>query len=87
MYPTISAGDTAVTYRKTTYQVGDIIAFRTPNAHYITHRVISHSNGLYMTKGDCNRQPDAFLVHDSDIDGSVAFIIHTSIFFTDSPTR
>jgi signal peptidase I len=79
MTPTMHNGDVAVTEDKSTYHVGDVIAYRipagTPGAgHNIIHRIVGGDalNG-YNTKGDHNTWVDIWHPKPSDIVGKVWF--------------
>ena len=77
MKPIYEKGD-AIIYKKLDdlreIEVGDIIAFEKNNI-IVTHRVISHDNDIYKTKGDNNDSADYFDVTPPDILGKVEYEI------------
>lgn len=78
MSPALNVGDIAVLHRPKTIQVGDIIAFRTPEAYAETgaptiHRVAAVEDGLYRTRGDANPDEDPWLVEAGDVVGVCAW--------------
>lgn len=55
-------------------QVGDVVGYKVADDTYVTHRIISEEDGLYITKGDANEAQDLKPVHPEQIMGSVAHI-------------
>ena len=53
----IHAGDYVLIYRKSKYNIGDVITFR-KDGYYVTHRIVKkHKKGI-VTKGDANNTED-----------------------------
>lgn len=76
MFPTFQNGD--FLYLHSPLQKlysGDVIVFTVlDKADYVVHRVVSVSDQGVITRGDHNRQPDAFLVPLKQIIGRVEFV-------------
>ena len=80
MEPTYARGD-AIIYEKSKgddIEVGDVLAFRYKNL-IVTHRVISiykkEEIVNFQTKGDANKDKDAFLVPKEDVLGKVEYVV------------
>lgn len=57
MEPDISVNDLIIVHKQSTYEVGDVITFKSNNS-VVTHRVIEKNDGYYTTKGDANNTQD-----------------------------
>ena len=65
----IHAGDYILIYRKSNYNIGDVITFRKEEG-FITHRIIKKNGSTIITKGDANNTEDDE-IDDSVIEGKV----------------
>src|SRR3954452_15428572 len=55
MFPHFRTGDLALTARAASYEVGDIVAYRSqPNGAVVLHRIVHVAGGHYTFKGDNN---------------------------------
>jgi signal peptidase I len=82
MSPSLDVGDLVVTTSTSPedLSVGDIIVFHSPvNGNLICHRIISigQEDGslVFQTKGDCNEDPDPFMLSSDSIVGKVQVCI------------
>lgn len=76
MMPTLYPGDLVLTKPATTYHVGDIVAYISPEHIVVVHRIIKAlGNGCYRTKGDANPRPDPWIVCKNMIIGKVVLRI------------
>lgn len=75
MEPGISAGDAVIVDASRTIEVGDVITFEDDGEIPTTHRVIGVENGLYVTQGDANEEPDDRLVDPDSVLGEVVVTI------------
>lgn len=59
MEPNIRVNDLIIVREQDTYEVGDVISFKSGSS-VVTHRVIQKENndGYYITQGDANNTPD-----------------------------
>ncbi len=80
MKPTYDRGD-AIIYEKDKpkdIKVGDVLAFRYKGL-IVTHRVVAKYNSKntisFRTKGDANKDNDAFLVPEEDVLGVVKYVV------------
>lgn len=89
MFPYLHVGAMVITdteaydYKTTFPETGDVIVYYRHNdagmpVVEICHRMIEHTGGGYITKGDNNTDDDAWTVTNSDIVGKVVF--HTNLF-------
>lgn len=53
----IHAGDYILITKKKSYQIGDIVTYRSGN-YFITHRIIKQNGNKVVTKGDANNTAD-----------------------------
>jgi len=59
MVPNLSVGDIIVVRGQDSYQLSDIVVYRSPAySKPIVHRIIGINDGYYITKGDHNNFPD-----------------------------
>ena len=79
MQPTFFTGDLAVVRHSDSYDPGDIVAFRPPDAEPTSHGLVIHrivggsaANG-FLTQGDNRQSPDPWRTRPSDIVGRVWF--------------
>lgn len=85
MEPTISVQDVIVTRRQDTYQVGDIVTFKSNSC--ITHRIVEKTVGGYITQGDANNTPDG-AIDSNQVIGKVVRVVPQAgkvIFFLQTP--
>lgn len=69
MEPTLTAGDVAIVYRASTYEVGDVIAFAAPEGGVVIHRVVDVEGDSYVPQGDNRDRTDHWRPIDEDITG------------------
>lgn len=75
MEPTLKNGDLAVTYVRSEYRVGDVVAFPIEGA-VVIHRIAGGTAEKgFRTRGDGKHTNDWWLVPDQDIKGSLWFSI------------
>ncbi|MBP3308456.1 MAG: signal peptidase I [Clostridia bacterium] len=65
-----------VTFKKRSYEVGDIISFDTGGTKTTTHRIVGIEPEGYVTQGDANNTADDWRVPDEAVVGKVILIIH-----------
>ena len=53
----IHAGDYILIYKKSTYNVGDVVTFE-KDGYHVTHRIIKKNGNKVVTKGDANNIED-----------------------------
>jgi signal peptidase I len=59
MEPRFHTGDLAVLYARSSYHVGDIVAYRSATLHTVVmHRIVGEQAGLFTFKGDNNSWDD-----------------------------
>jgi signal peptidase len=82
MNPTLMVGDIILVRGKDTYELDDIVVYRTPLYQKpIVHRIIGMKNGNYVTKGDNNNFPDPGTiaprdgVAPEDVQGKVVIVV------------
>lgn len=77
MVGTISPGDLVVVMAQSSYEVGDVVAFRIRNGpgtgDLIIHRVVEVVPGGYVVQGDANNAPDPWRPTFSDIVGKMQY--------------
>ncbi len=73
MEPAISQNDIIIVKEEKSYELNDIVTFRSDNA-YVTHRVISKSGNSLITKGDANNAKDVSIKQE-DVIGRVVKVI------------
>jgi signal peptidase I len=76
MEPTLSTGDLAYVRRASSYEVGDIVAFRVPEGGLVIHRIVG-GNGQdgYVPQGDNKPAADEWRPTDDDVVGREAFVV------------
>ncbi len=87
MSPAIEVDDLVIIEATDSYDVGDIIAYKTENSR-VTHRVIEVKPDGYITQGDANNAPDQNLIPNKNVIGEVVYIIPKvgkAISFLQSP--
>jgi signal peptidase I len=76
MEPAFHAGDLALIRKSTTYDAGDVVAYRSRSLHVVVlHRIIAHAGSRYVLKGDNNDWVDSDEPSRADIIGKLAFRI------------
>ncbi|OGV94450.1 signal peptidase I [Microgenomates group bacterium RIFCSPLOWO2_01_FULL_46_13] len=80
MAPAIPAGSVIASLPSPSYQVGDIISFKTdgksiPVTHRLVAKLTQNSQTVYLTKGDANEEPDQQLVKTENILGKVSLTL------------
>jgi len=73
MEPAISQNDIIIVKEQRSYELNDIVTFKSDNA-YVTHRVISKSGNNIVTQGDANNAKDVSIKQE-DIIGKVVKVI------------
>jgi len=73
MEPAISQNDIIIVKEQKSYELNDIVTFKSDNA-YVTHRVISKSGNNIVTQGDANNAKDVSIKQE-DIIGKVVKVI------------
>jgi len=81
MEPVIKADSIVIVKKQQTYEVNDIITFKTQNKKEITtHRIVKKEkigkNLAFYTKGDANKSIDKEIVLENEIIGKVIFILN-----------
>lgn len=74
MTGTIDVDDMVIIHRQDSYSCGDIITYKS-NSSLVTHRIQEITDDGYITKGDANNTPDAEVVTEDKIVGSVVTVI------------
>lgn len=77
MEPVILTGSVAIVHPKSSYQVGDIITFKTGGgkSDFVTHRISEIKENELITKGDANEEVDGAAVLSNKVIGKVLFSI------------
>lgn len=76
MEPSLSVGSAVIVQPSNTYNVGDVITYRTGQNTVVTHRISSVSEeGSFFTKGDANQDVDANAILPEQVLGNVALSI------------
>ncbi|MBQ9915084.1 MAG: signal peptidase I [Clostridia bacterium] len=70
MSPEIEIDDLVVTKKQAEYHVGDIVTVDNGKS-FVTHRIIEETPEGFITKGDANNSPDAFVATNENISGKV----------------
>ncbi len=77
MEPTLYEGDMVVLHDKSTYAIGEVVAYRIPEGepgegHNVVHRIIAGDGARgYTTQGDNNSYTDVWRPTDHDVIGAV----------------
>jgi signal peptidase I len=69
MEPTLEAGDVAIVYRSSAYDVGDVVAFDAPEGAVVIHRIVDIEGDTYVPQGDNRDRPDHWRPTADDITG------------------
>jgi signal peptidase I len=69
MLPTYRGGDLVVLQRASSYEVGDVVAYRDPDIGEVFHRIIGREGDRFIMKGDNNPHEDVYHPATSDILG------------------
>ena len=75
MLPYINVGDLVIVKKEDSYNIDDVISFKTNENFVNTHRVISIKSGYYKTKGDSNKFNDGEEIDKSRVFGKVVLVI------------
>ena len=67
----IHAGDYILIYKKSSYNLGDVVTFKKDNYH-VTHRIIKKNGNKITTKGDANNIEDEE-INEKSIIGKVIY--------------
>jgi signal peptidase len=77
MVPTLQSGDLVILHEQSTYEVGDIVAFRIPagepgSGNRVIHRIVGGSGDEgYVTRGDNRASDDQWRPTDHDVLGKL----------------
>jgi signal peptidase I len=69
MEPTLHTGDLAVLYERSSYDVGEIVAFEIPEGGTVIHRVVRVVPEGYKFRGDNRSQDDPWVLNEEAIRG------------------
>lgn len=80
MQPTLEPGTLVVVVRQTSYEVGDVVAYRIADGDIgagsnVIHRIVGEGPAGYLTEGDNTSWHDPWHPSGSDVIGKVAFTI------------
>lgn len=78
MEPEISVDDLILVHEQDTYEVGDVISFKSNNS-VVTHRIIEKGDGYYITQGDMNNTADKQISADAVIGKVKAAVPHVGL--------
>lgn len=79
MEPGLHTGDLVVTYERSEYAVGDVVAFEIPQGGTVIHRVIEATDdGRYLFRGDNRNYDDPWLLGPDSIIGSSVVELHNA---------
>lgn len=76
MQPVIPVGSLVVTRTASSYQIGDIVTFRSATG-VVTHRIVAQHGDTFQTRGDANNSPDATNLANQNIVGKLWFMLPT----------
>lgn len=70
MQPRFTVGDVVITRPAGEYEVGDIVAYESPDlGRVVLHRIVDIESGRFVTKGDNNDWVDSYRPSPADITG------------------
>ena len=69
MQPTYQGGDLAITYRTSSYEIGDVVAFDIPEGGIVIHRIVEESPEGFIPQGDNRAHADPWTLAADDIVG------------------
>ena len=69
MQPNMSTSDIAIVRAAPAYEPGDMIIYAHPQIGWIIHRVVSHTDNSYLTRGDNNYWLDSYQPNHGEIVG------------------
>jgi hypothetical protein len=69
MEPRFHTGDLAILRPTGTYQIGEIVGYKSPQFGIVLHRIIGEVNGHFLMKGDNNNFVDTYHPRPGDIVG------------------
>jgi signal peptidase I len=80
MLPTLSSGDAVLTLRRSSYDVGDIVAYRVPSGEpgagtVVIHRIVRATHEGFLLQGDNNEGLDPWTPGHGEIVGERALTI------------
>lgn len=79
MEPVIKQNDLIIVHRQKTYQVDDIVTFKSEKA-YVTHRIVSKRGNTIITKGDANNTKDVDIDRSAIIGKVVKILPHAGVW-------
>ena len=71
MEPVFVQGDLVLLRTSTSYTVGDIVGFRTPDISLVVHRIIGMEGDRFVTQGDNNSVEDRYRPELADMVGEL----------------
>lgn len=73
MRPALAVGDIVLVREVPAQDIraGDVITFRDEGGLFVTHRVIGHEDGDFVTQGDANETPDRLPVQPEHVVGRI----------------
>ncbi|HEX6230384.1 MAG TPA: signal peptidase I [Actinomycetota bacterium] len=73
MQPTLEAGDLVVVRRSSTYEVGDVVAYRNPRLEAVVlHRIVGSDGYRFVLQGDANTWTDSYRPSVDEVVGEMA---------------
>ena len=79
MEPNIHISDIILVKENDNYKESDIVTYKDSSNEYVTHRIVSVSDDIIVTKGDANNAEDS-PIKEKDIIGKVIFKVSMSGF-------
>ncbi|MEN9934699.1 MAG: hypothetical protein RLZZ387_1278 [Chloroflexota bacterium] len=73
MEPLFKQGDLVLLRSASTYQLGDVVGFRSPQIGLVVHRIAGLEAGRFVTKGDNNAVEDFYRPEQADMVGVLWF--------------
>src|SRR5665213_221460 len=71
MEPRFHAGDVAILRPASSYEVGEIVGYKSPRIGIVMHRIIGEKKGHFLMKGDNNNFVDEYHPAPSDVVGKL----------------
>ena len=75
MEPTMHTGDLAVVYERSSYDVGDVVAFEIPGGGTVIHRIIEVTGDGYRFQGDNREFADPWVLDEDAIIGEQVALV------------
>ena len=75
MEPAVKTGSLVVVLPSSSYNIGDIVTYKTGPKDTTTHRLVAADAGQYKTAGDANNAPDTGIVTGEQILGRVVYAL------------